>query len=91
MLSLNLALFVSIDRRYIVVRREPLPGCVHGAALFAGISDFTLLTAPLAAELGRQRGGDGAGSYQPHLYPIISQLHAYRGSVIDFADHSITL
>jgi class 3 adenylate cyclase/tetratricopeptide (TPR) repeat protein len=80
-----------MDRRQMMLRGFTLPDRVQGAALFADISGFTLLTEALARELGPQRGAEELTHHLNRVYDaLITELHRYGGSVITFSGDAIT-
>jgi class 3 adenylate cyclase/tetratricopeptide (TPR) repeat protein len=80
-----------MDRRFALLRGEPLADRSHGVALFVDISGFTPLTEALVRELGPQRGAEELTRYLNLVYDaVIDELHRYGGSVIAFAGDAIT-
>lgn len=87
----SLSAYLPADRRYALAGRGPLLDYGQGAALFADISGFTRLTALLAQELGPQRGAEEITRQLDRIYTaLITQVHAYAGSVISFSGDAIT-
>jgi adenylate cyclase len=83
--------FLPIDRRQALARDEVLPDRSYGAALFADIKGFTLLTESLAHELGPQQGAEELTHTLNLIYgALIAEVDAYRGSVIGFSGDAIT-
>ena len=82
---------IPIDRRLAMAHKVTLPDRTQGAALFADISGFTPLTNMLVKELGRKQGAEALLNYINPVYEsLITTLHNYGGSVINFAGDSIT-
>ena len=80
-----------IDRRLATADGLTLPDRTQGAALFADISGFTLLTNTLVQELGRKQGAEALLDYINPVYEaLIMALHNYSGSVIGFSGDAIT-
>jgi class 3 adenylate cyclase len=64
---------------------------MQGAALFADISGFTLLTDALLDTLGSRRGTDELTRCLNQVYDaLIREVHSYGGSVINFSGDAIT-
>ena len=83
--------FLPMDRRAALAGGYELPDRTNGAALFADISGFTPLTAALAAELGSRRGAEELNNQINRVFnAVITQVHAYRGSVVNFSGDAIT-
>ena len=83
--------YIPMDRRQTMARGEALPQRMAGAALFADISGFTLLTEALALELGPKRGAEELTNHLNRVYDaLIADLHRYGGSVIGFSGDAIT-
>ena len=71
-----LAVYVPEDRRYASARCETLPERMHGAALYADISGFTLLTEALVQHHGPQRGAEELIFHLDRVYnTLIQELH----------------
>jgi len=86
-----LSVYLPMDRRHALVRGEPLPERMDGAALCADISGFTPLTAVLTQELGLQRGAEELTRLLNEVYgALIAEVHGYGGSVIGFSGDAIT-
>jgi len=86
-----LYVYLPMDRRQALVRGETLPDRTSGAALFADISGFTLLTAALTEELGLQRGAEELTRLLNEVFGVlVAEVHSYRGSVIGFSGDAIT-
>ena len=80
-----------MDRRHALAANQELPQRQEGAALFADISGFTSLTRALARELGRRKGAELLLSHINRIYEsLISELHRYGGSVVNFSGDAIT-
>ena len=87
----SLSVYIPMDRRQALARRETLPDRCRGAALFADISGFTPLTAVYAQELGPQRGAEELIRRLNRIYDaLIRELHRYGGSVIGFSGDGLT-
>ncbi len=87
----SLTVYIPIDRRVAIAAGKELPERAQGAALFADISGFTLLTEMLARRLGPRRGAEQLTVYLNRVYEaLISELHRYGGSVIGFSGDAIT-
>ncbi len=87
----SLSVYIPMDRRQALARRETLPDRCRGAALFADISGFTPLTAVYAQELGPQRGAEELIRRLNQIYDaLIRELHWYGGSVISFSGDGLT-
>ena len=71
------------DRLRALARGETLPDRTTGAALFADISGFTLLTEALRDSLGPRRGAEDLTRHLDTVYTaLITQVEQYGGSVI---------
>lgn len=80
-----------MDRRLALARGENLPDRASGAALFADISGFTVLTDTLVQELGRKQGTEEITRHLDRVYTaLIAHVHAWRGSVVHFSGDAIT-
>ena len=80
-----------MDRRQALAKGLSLPDRADGAALFADISGFTVLTEALARDLGPQRGAEELTIHLSNVYDaLICELDRYGGSVIGFAGDAIT-
>ena len=83
--------FIPMDRRQALAHGHDLPEHAVGAALFADISGFTPLTERLARTLGPLRGAE---ELTRHLFEVftalITEVHSYRGSVIEFSGDAVT-
>ena len=85
-----LEVYIPMDRRQALARREVLPDRTDGAALVADISGFTALTEALIQELGPRHGIDELSRQLNLIYEgLISQLHRLGGSVIAFSGDAI--
>lgn len=81
----ELAAFIPKINRHAMVQRSELPLRTEGTALFADISGFTQLTRRLSRLLGRQKGAEAVlAQINPVYEEIITQLHLYGGSAINF-------
>ena len=86
-----LCVYLPMDRRQALMRGEPLPERMDGAALCADISGFTPLAAALTRELGLQRGAEELTRLLNEVYgALIAEVHGYGGSVIGFSGDAIT-
>ena len=86
-----LAVHIPVDRQHALARGETLPDRTTGAALFADISGFTLLTGVLAQELGLERGAEELTRTISQVYTaLVDEVHRYGGSTIGFAGDAIT-
>jgi adenylate cyclase len=84
-------LFIPQDRRAVMALGKDLPEKVQGAALFADISGFTVLTEAFTETLGLRRGADEFPLYLNAIYDaLIGEVDRYGGSVIGFAGDAIT-
>ena len=87
----NLTVYIPMDQRQAQARGESLPKRVRGTSLFADISGFTPLTEALALALGPRRGAEELTNHLNVVYgSLITEVHAYRGSVIGFSGDAIT-
>lgn len=83
--------YIPMDRRQAMVRGKDLPDRTNGAALFADISGFTLLTEALTQELGYRRGAEELTRNLNLVYDaLITEVHRYGGSVVGFSGDAIT-
>lgn len=83
--------YVSMDRLHALVRGVALPERAEGAALFVDLSGFTPLTEALARDLGPQRGAEEISRYLGLIFEaLITELHAFGGSVISFSGDAMT-
>lgn len=83
--------FLPMDRRAALAQGFELADRVKGAALFADISGFTPLSLALSGELGVRRGAEELNNQINRIFSaIISQVHAFHGSVIGFSGDAIT-
>ena len=79
------------DRRHALACGAAIPDYADGAALFADISGFTPLTEALRIALGPRQGSEALSDQINITYDaLITQVDAYRGSVIGFAGDAIT-
>jgi len=87
----TVAVYIPMDRRQAMASNTSLPEFVHGAALFADVSGFTMLTEALANELGLQRGAEEVIRQLNRVYTVlIDEVHRYGGSVISFSGDAVT-
>lgn len=83
--------YIPIDRRYALARRETMPEQAWGTALFADISGFTPLTEALVRYFGPQRGAEELTRYINQVYDtLVVCLHNFGGTVISFAGDAVT-
>jgi len=86
-----LTVYMPVDRQHALARGETLRDRTTGAALFADISGFTVLTGALAQELGLERGAEELTRTISQVYTaLIDEVHRFGGSVIGFAGDAIT-
>ena len=87
----SLAAYIPIDRRQALAMGEILPDQATGAAFFADLSGFTLLTEALVQALGPEPGAEALTNRLNKIYDtLIPEVHRYRGSVIGFSGDAIT-
>ncbi|MFM8322787.1 MAG: adenylate/guanylate cyclase domain-containing protein, partial [Chloroflexota bacterium] len=85
------AIYLPIDRRHALAYGLQLPRQAHGAALFADISGFTVLTESLKRSLGPRQGAERLAIYLNQVYDaLIAEVDRYGGSVIGFSGDAIT-
>ena len=83
--------YIPADRQFAITRGEQLPEYATGAALFADISGFTLLTDTIVRALGPQRGAEELPRWLNRIYDaLIADVSRHRGSVISFSGDAIT-
>ena len=83
--------YIPADRQFAIARGVELPEYTTGAALFADISGFTLLTDMVVRTLGPQRGAEELPRWLNRIYDgLIADVTRYRGSVISFSGDAIT-
>jgi len=83
--------YIPMDRRQALAQGRQLPDRTIGAALFADISGFSLLTEELVRQLGPQRGAEELTVHLNRVYDaLIAELHNYGGSVLNFSGDAIT-
>lgn len=83
--------YIPADRQFAIARGVELPEYTTGAALFADISGFTLLTDTIVRALGPQRGAEELPRWLNRIYDgVIDDVSRYRGSVISFSGDAIT-
>ncbi len=83
--------YIPTDRQFAIARGVDLPDHTTGAALFADISGFTLLTDRIVRALGPQRGAEELPRWLNRIYDgLIADVTRYRGSVISFSGDAIT-
>jgi class 3 adenylate cyclase len=87
----TVTVYIPMDRRQAMARNKSLPEYAQGAALFADVSGFTMLTESLANELGLQRGAEEIIRHLNRVYTVlVDEVHRYGGSVIAFSGDAIT-
>lgn len=87
---MNLHTYLPQDRFLALTLGMSLPERTAGAALFADVSGFSLLTETLREHLGPRRGAEELSRYLDSVYnAIIAELERFGGSVIDFAGDSL--
>ena len=87
----TVAVYIPMDRRQAMAQGKSLPEYVQGAALFADVSGFTMLTESLANELGLQRGAEEIIRHLNRVYSVlVDEVHRYGGCVITFSGDAIT-
>ncbi len=85
------AAHVPIDRRRAIARGTVLPERCQGAALFADVTGFSGLASRLEEAFGSKRAAEELLIRINRVHSIlVSQVHAYAGSVIAFAGDSVT-
>jgi predicted ATPase/class 3 adenylate cyclase len=78
------------DRYRSLLCGAPLPEITQGSGLFADISGFTALTEVLTQKYGPRRGIEELARQINAVYqPLIGEIEAFGGSVIDFAGDSV--
>lgn len=83
--------FLAMDRRFALAAGAPLPARTRGAVLFADVAGFTPTSERLVATLGPSRGAEALTQILDAVYTaLIAEVHARRGSVINFAGDAIT-
>src|SRR4051812_30449150 len=83
--------YIPADRQFAIASGVELPEYTTGAALFADISGFTLLTDMVVRSLGPQRGAEELPRWLNRIYDgLIADVTRYRGSVISFSGDAIT-
>ena len=83
--------YIPADRQFAIASGKELPEYTTGAALFADISGFTLLTDMIVRLLGPQRGAEELPRWLNRIYDgLIADVTRYRGSVISFSGDAIT-
>jgi predicted ATPase/class 3 adenylate cyclase len=83
--------YIPMDRRLALTRGVSLPDQTTGAALFADIAGFSLLTDTLVREAGRKQGAEEVTRQLNQVYTaLIAHIHAHRGSVVHFTGDAIT-
>ena len=87
----SMAAYLPQDRRQALAHGLHLPDRTDGTALFADISGFTPLTEALRLALGPRQGSETLTDHLNRTYTaLMTQVDAYRGSVIGFAGDAIT-
>ncbi len=83
--------YIPTDRQFAIAKGLELPEYTTGAALFADISGFTVLTDMLVRTLGPQRGAEELPRWLNKIYDgLIADVTRYSGSVISFSGDAIT-
>lgn len=86
-----LHLYLSQDRLRALAQQRLLPTQAEGAALFADISGFTLLTEALALLHGERRGVEVLTQLVGEVYDaLITEVERFGGSTLSFAGDAIT-
>ena len=89
-MNVNIA-YIPKDRQKSIAHQKTLPEQANGTAVFADISGFTALTEGLAKALGMRRGAEELAKRLNHVYHVlITEIHAYGGSVIGFSGDAVT-
>ncbi|MEI7847864.1 MAG: tetratricopeptide repeat protein [Chloroflexota bacterium] len=88
---MSLHTYLPQDRLRALALGQTLPDRTTGAALFADISGFSLLTEALRDSLGPRRGAEELTKQLDTVYTaLITEIESYGGSVIGFAGDAIT-
>lgn len=83
--------YIPQDRQKSISTQTPLPKKTYGTSVFADISGFTALTEGLAKALGTRRGAEELAKQLNRVYDaLITEIHAYGGSVIGFSGDAVT-
>lgn len=86
-----LHLYLAQDRLRALARQQMLPAQAQGAALFADISGFTVLTEALALRHGERRGVEVLSQAVGGVYDaLITEVERFGGSTLSFAGDAIT-
>jgi adenylate cyclase len=86
-----LHLYLSQDRLRALARQQALPAQTQGAALFADISGFTMLTEALALRHGERGGVEVLTQVVGEVYDaLITEVERFGGSTLTFAGDAIT-
>lgn len=90
MSTTDLGTYLAQDRRRSLASGGDLPTRTTGAALFADIAGFTILTDALDQELGARAGGEELVQRISDVYDaLIAQVDAFGGSVVGFAGDAL--
>ena len=90
-LTQALSAYLPADRLRAMVAGRKLAVQARGAALFADISGFTMLTEALTQSLGPRRGAEELTRQLNWVYDaLVTELHQRLGSVISFSGDAIT-
>lgn len=87
---MSLHAYIPQDRLRAIANNTTLPDRTSGAALFADISGFTMLTKSLHETLGARQGAEELTKQLGKVYSaLIGEIEKYGGSVIGFAGDSM--
>ena len=82
--------YLPIDRRVGLASGRPLPAAATGAALFADIAGFTLLSRELTREYGARGGAQRISDQLNVVYrDLTGEVHGWGGSVVDFSGDAV--
>ncbi len=91
LVSDNVEAYIPGDRRRALADGLEMPDRVEGAALFADISGFTVLTEALAREVGLLRGPEELTRVLEMVFDaVLHELHRRGGSAIYFSGDAVT-
>ncbi len=91
LVSDNVEAYIPGDRRRALAEGIEMPDRVEGAALFADISGFTVLTEALAREVGIVRGPEELTRVLETVFDaVLDELHRRGGSAIYFSGDAVT-
>lgn len=83
--------YLPIDRRAALATGCQLPGTAHGAALFADIAGYTLLSKELTRQFGARKGAERLSNQMNLVYGALTgEVHSWGGSVVSFSGDAIT-